>query len=118
MRQFQYSRSDDGTEVRTDFGSLLAGLDEQSRTILWQALTIDVLGNHLMGNDDVLHVMFDIFGRRDDLQYRAQVDRLRHDGQHVDHLFAWHGTLEEGGMPISLVPAELPGSRTSTRSWR
>jgi hypothetical protein len=38
----------------------------------------------------LLHVMF---GKRDDGQYRAQVDRKNEKG--VEHLLGWHGEIED-----------------------
>ena len=91
MSKFQYYKDEDGAEVLTDLGQIMQGLDESERRILWQALTIDVLGPLMKGDDDLLHVMF---GKRDDGQYRAQVDRQK-DGSRAEHLLWWHGDVEE-----------------------
>jgi hypothetical protein len=67
MSRFKYEHNDDGSELRADLGDILSKLDADDRRLLWQALTIDVLGPVLAGDDDTLHVMF---GRRADEQYR------------------------------------------------
>jgi hypothetical protein len=71
-------------------GGILQGLGEGERKILWQALTLDMLGEYWRDGDDVVHVMF---AKRDDGQFHAQVDR-RDKNERVEHLLAWRGTLE------------------------
>ena len=68
---------------------MIRGLDLGEQRLLWQALTLCVLGPMTHDDDDLLHVMF---GKREDGQYRAQVDRKNEKG--VEHLLGWHGEIE------------------------
>jgi hypothetical protein len=52
----------------------IRGLDVSEQRLLWQALTLCVLGPMRHDDDDLLHVMF---GKSEDGQYRAQVDRKK-----------------------------------------
>jgi hypothetical protein len=72
MAKIEYVRSDAGDEDARKIGSVIRGLNLGEQRLLWQALTLSVLGPMMHDDDDLLHVMF---GKRDDGQYRAQVDR-------------------------------------------
>ncbi len=91
MPRIQFSANDDHSEICADLGDLLASLDAGERMILWQALTIDILGNALGDSADTLHVMFQ---RRPDGQHHAQLDRIT-EGERPRHVLKWHGRIDD-----------------------
>jgi hypothetical protein len=80
MAKIEYVRSDAGDEFAMKIGSVIRGLDVGEQRLLWQAPTLCVLGPMMHGDHDLLHVMF---RKREDGQYRAQVDRKNEKG--VEH---------------------------------
>jgi hypothetical protein len=66
----------------------LKGLTDGERTILWQALTVDILGRMMSSDTDEL-VLF--FGLGDNEHYYAHVARPDESGDTASVLMSWHG---------------------------
>jgi len=74
-------------EVRTiELSELLRGMTDGERTILWQAMTIDILRRLMEHDDDQLALQFVKLGG----EYFAQIVRLPEGGEQVP-VMEWHG---------------------------
>jgi hypothetical protein len=69
----------------------LKGLTDGERTLLWQALTIDVLSRMLQDNSDELDLVFGIVPLGDESRYYAHVARPDDSGDTASVLMSWHG---------------------------
>ena len=71
--------------------TLLKGLTNGERVLLWQALTIDVLSGMLQNDDDELDVVFGVATLGDEARYYAHVARPDKSGETASVLMSWHG---------------------------
>ena len=74
------------TEQTIELSHLLQGMTDGERTILWQAMTIDILRRLMESDDDQLAVQFaNIQG-----EYYAQIVRLPERNEEIV-VMEWHG---------------------------
>jgi len=73
-------------EQTIELSELLRGMTDGERTILWQAMTIDILRRLMQSDDEQLAVQFAKLGG----EYFAQIVRLPEGGEQ-EPVMEWHG---------------------------